>query len=136
MGDELEFDTWAETVPKGLKEDPLWKSRYYQLAMYLYDMAWQDCGVMKKDYRGREVGRQLIRSAGGIAANMEEGYGRGIGTQDHRRIMRIALGEARETQGWYHRSRHLLPKELLAKRLDLINQIVSLLVRAISPRNS
>jgi hypothetical protein len=50
--------------------------------------------------------------------------------------MRIALGEARETQGWYYRCHHLLPEELLAKRLDLANQIISLIVRAISPRNS
>jgi hypothetical protein len=40
---------------------------------------------------------------------MEEAYGRGVGTADDVRILRIALGEGRETQGWYVRARHLIP---------------------------
>lgn len=130
--EELSFDEWVNTVPARLKADPLWESAYYRLAMYLYELVWKDCDVLKSDFRGREIVHQLIRSPGGICANMEEAYGRGIGTPDHIRVLRIALGEARETQGWYLRSRNLLSADKLEKRLDIITQVISLLVKAIS----
>ena len=128
----MSFEKWLESAPQRLQSDPLWQSKYYQQAMYLYDLVWEDCAQLKKDFRGREITKQLIRSAGSICANMEEAYGRGIGTPDHVRILRIALGEARETQGWYMRSRHLLAEDILEQRLDVISQVIALLVRAIS----
>ena len=100
--------------------------------MYLYDLSWQDAGQLKHDFRGREIAKQLINCAGSISANMEEAYGRGVGTSDYRRILRVALGEARETQGWYLRARHILPSETIEHRLDIVNQIISLLVKAVS----
>jgi four helix bundle protein len=129
---ELSFDEWVNSIPPRMKTDPLWESAYYRLAMYLYDLIWNDCESLRKDFRGREVTNQLIRCAGGICVNMEEAYGRGIGSADHIRVLRIALGKARETQGWLFRSRHLLPAEKLTRRLDLINQIISLLVSSIN----
>jgi four helix bundle protein len=99
MSEIADFDEWVEEAPIRLRKDPLWKSIYYRLAMYLYEIVWNDTAILNEDFRGREIARQLIRSAGSICANMEEAFGRGVGTPDHRRIMRIALGEARETQG-------------------------------------
>jgi four helix bundle protein len=98
---------------------------YYQKSLYLYDLAWSDCELLKPDFRGREIIQQLIRSAGGICANLEEAYGRGIGSADYIRVVRIALGEARETQGWYFRSRRLIPEESISRRYDLIAEIIS-----------
>ncbi len=89
--------------PNRLKSDPLWETVYYRKAEYLYDLAWRDCDLLYKDYRGRSIVSQLIRSAGSTSANLEEAYGRGVGTADYVRILRIAFGEARETQGWYFR---------------------------------
>jgi four helix bundle protein len=131
MEKELSFQEWEQTVPERVRCSPLWESTYYRLAMYLYDLAWCDGDALRKDFRGREIASQLIRSTGGICANVEESYGRGLGTPDYVRIIRIALGEARETQGWYFRARHLLPSELLDRRLALIEQIVALLIRNI-----
>jgi len=111
MEKELPFEEWLKTVPEHMKADPLWKSAYYRLAMYLYDLVWLDAVTLNKDFRGREIVHQLVRSAGGVCANMEEAFGRGIGTADYVRIMRISLGELRETQGWYFRSRHILPND-------------------------
>lgn len=34
---ELPFEEWVNTLPASLQSDPLWKSAYYRLAMYLYD---------------------------------------------------------------------------------------------------
>jgi four helix bundle protein len=129
---ELSFEEWQERAPKRLREDPLWASAYYRLAMYLYDLVWIDCERLRMDFRGREIVQQLVRSAGGICANLEEAYGRGVGTADYIRIVRIALGEARETQGWYFRSRHVLSPEILESRLQIIVQIITLLARTIS----
>ena len=95
----ISFAEWIRTAPDCLKSGPLWESIYYQKAMYLYELVWSDCKSLNQDFRGREIVHQLIRSSGSICANIEEAYGRGIGTADYVRIMRIALGEARETQG-------------------------------------
>jgi four helix bundle protein len=132
MAEDLSFDEWLKSVPARVKTDPLRDSTYYRLALYLYDLVWSDCELLKGDFRGREIVHQLVRSSGGICANMEEAYGRGIGTPDHIHVLRIALGEARETQGWYVRSRHLLPGDKLNMRLDLINQVISLIVKSIT----
>lgn len=39
MEKEPIFEEWEETVPLKMRSDPLWKSVYYRLAMYLYDFA-------------------------------------------------------------------------------------------------
>jgi four helix bundle protein len=83
-----------------------------------------------KDVRGRALAEQLIRSAGSICANIEEGYGRGFG-RDYAHFLGYALGSARETQGWYFRSKHLLSSEVLEHRLTLIDEIIALLVKAV-----
>ena len=128
---ELLFEEWVKTLPYSLRNDPLWKSAYYRLAMYLYDLMWIDSVVINKDFRGREIVHQLVRSAGSVCANMEEAYRRGIGTADYVRIMRIALGELGETQGWYFRARHILGSELLEKRIKVIQQTIALTVKVI-----
>lgn len=129
---ELGFDEWQGTVPRSLLSDPLWKSDYYRLAMYLFDLVWLDCELVKRDYRGRSLVGQLIRSASSICANMEEAYGRGVGTADYVRVMRISLGEARETKGHYLRFRHILPADLIARRMKVIDRMIPALVGTIS----
>jgi len=126
------FDEWVLTLPVRLKSEPLWESAYYRLAMYLYDLTWEDCLLLKSDFRGREIVSQLIRSAGSVCANLEEAYGRGVGTSDYIRILRIALGETREMQGWYYRSRHILPNELIEDRMNIINSLIAAIVNTIS----
>lgn len=128
---ELPFEEWVKTLPDSLRNDPLWKSAYYRSAMYLYDLVWIDSAAINKDFRGREIVHQAVRSAGSVCANMEEAYRRGIGTADFVRIMRIALGELGETQGWYFRSRHILSQATLDKRIKVIQQAIALTVTAI-----
>ena len=128
---DLPFVEWVKTLPDSLRNDPLWKSAYYRLAMYLYDLVWIDSAVINKDFRGREIVHQAVRSAGSVCANMEEAYRRGIGTADFVRIMRIALGELGETPGWYFRSRHILSQETLDKRIKVIQKAIALTVTAV-----
>jgi len=80
------------------------------------------------DPRGQAVAKQIIRSAGSISANIEEGCARGLGTKSYLWFLRISLGSARESKGWYYRGRKLLSAKTLEHRLALLDEIIALLV--------
>ena len=124
------FREWQDDVASKIGSSPLWSSIGYQKALFLYDLAWFDCEKLMQDLRGRAIAQQLIRSAGSISANMEEGYGRGLG-RDYARFLGYALGSARETQGWYFRARHLLSEDVITHRMALISEIIALLVTTV-----
>lgn len=125
------FEEWQESVPLRIRNGPLWKSAFYQKALFLYDLCWFDCELLMKDRRGQAIAEQIIRSCGSISANMEEGYGRGFG-KDYARFLKFAIGSARETQGWYLRCRFLLSAEVVEHRLHLCDEIIALLVPTIN----
>ncbi len=127
----MKYDEWLKSVPDEIRDGPIWRFYAYPKSLYLFDLAWIDCESLLKDIRGRTVARQLIRSVGSISANIEEGYGRGLGGKEYGHFLRIALGSARESKGWYFKARHLLPKRLVQSRLALLEEIISLLVTAI-----
>jgi four helix bundle protein len=127
----IPYEEWEFQVPAELRQDSLWKMDVYRLALYLYNLAWEDCGRLTKDRRGRAIADQLIRSAGSICANVEEGYGRGFGKQ-YAQFLRYSLGSARETRGWYYRGRKLLSPEVVQQRHDLLSKIVGLVVIALN----
>ncbi|MCB0037201.1 MAG: four helix bundle protein [Anaerolineales bacterium] len=124
----MKFEDWIKEVPEDVLNDPLWKFETYRKALFLSDLAWFDCGKMMKDERGKAIAQQLSRSAGSVAANIEEGYSRGYG-KDYARFLRIALGSARESRGWYYRGRHLLGQEVVTHRCFLLRDIISGLIQ-------
>jgi four helix bundle protein len=77
----------------------------------------------------------LIRSAGSISANLEEGHGRGYGKQRDW-FFRVAIGSARESKGWYWRAEHLLAKDILDQRLALFDEVLALLVTELQRQQS
>jgi four helix bundle protein len=123
----MNYEEWLENVPTSLTDDSLWNFETYRKALFLSDLAWIDCEGMVNDSRGRAIAWQLLDSAGSVAANIEEGYGRGFG-KDYARFLRIALGSARETRGWYYRGRHLLAPEVTLHRMHMLEEIISGLV--------
>lgn len=125
----MNFEDWQKTVPATIRESPLWKFQVYPKALFLYELVWLDCEKLMKDSRGRAVANQMIDSAGSISANLEEGYGRGFG-KEYAYFQRVALGSARETQGWYFRGRRLFSEEVITHRLRLLDEIISLLVQS------
>jgi four helix bundle protein len=128
MGPYKNYEDWLEQVPERIQQSRLWEFETYRRALFLSDLAWHDSEKLLQDDRGKGIAWQLVRSTGSIAANnIEEGFGRGYG-KDYARFLRIALGSARETQGWYYRGRHLLPMELLDHRLNLLDEIIKNLV--------
>ena len=121
------FDEWLRTVHPRVQGEPIWQSLPYRKALYLYDCVWRDCDALRADVRGKAIVGQLIRCAGSISANLEEGHGRGYGKQRDW-FWTIAIGSARESKGWYWRAHHLLSPNVLDDRLALVDEIIALLV--------
>lgn len=92
----MTYVEWLDEVPRHIQNDPLWDLEIYRKALFFSDVAWYDCDSMFAHELGKPIARQLIRSSGSIAANMEEGFGRGFG-KEYARFLRIALGSARES---------------------------------------
>jgi four helix bundle protein len=83
----------------------------YQLAEVLADDVWNI--VIAWDVFARDtVGKQIVKAADNIGANIAEGTGRGS-YQDNRRFIRIARGSLYETRHWLRRAykRNLLNEE-------------------------
>jgi four helix bundle protein len=95
----------------------------YQLACGLFHDFWSDSEILGKDYRGRELVRQQIRSLDSISANIEEGFGRGFGKELPKHL-KIARGEARESRGRYSRCSHLLSADLIRQRHSTLDHII------------
>lgn len=112
-------------------KDGLENLRFYKIALELYDLCWSDTEILKKDFRGKEIARQIIRSCGSISANIEEGYGRGFG-KEYPHFLRISRGSVRETKGWYQRSKFLLPEEIITKRTIIIDEIIAMTTSTIT----
>lgn len=129
----MDYEEWKEQVPACLKEDALWQFDAYRKALFLFDLTWADCELLKGDLRGRVIWSQLIRSAGSISANMEEGYGRGF-SKDRDHYLRIALGSARETRGWFFRCRHIISRDMLDQRIKHSSEIIALLITEIQKK--
>ena|SRR5688572_20299855 len=87
------------------------KLRVYLLAEELADSVWdivQTWNAFARD----TVGKQIVRSADSVGANISEGYGRGT-YPDNRRFVRMARGSLYETRHWLRR----------AYRRKLLNQV-------------
>lgn len=102
----------------------------YQLARRLFDDFWNDSEILSKDFRGRELVKQQIRSLDSVCANMEEGFGRGFGKELPQHL-KISRGEARESRGRYERCNRLLPPETIAQRVSALSRIIGGLSKTI-----
>ena len=70
--------------------------RIYQLAETLADKVWNI--AVKWDFFAKDtVGKQLVRAADSVGANIAEGSGRGS-NQDYKRFLKIARGSLNETR--------------------------------------
>ncbi len=97
--------------------------RVYNLSEQLADQIW-DIVVGWEYFAKDTVGKQIVRSADSIGANIAEGEGRGS-FQDNRRFCRIARGSLQETQHWLRRAfkRNLLTKEQVEALKPLIEKL-------------
>lgn len=99
------------------------KLRVYKLAETLADGIWVVVGSW--DYLAKNtVGKQIVRAADSIGANIAEGTGRGT-PQDNRRFIRMARGSLYETQHWLRRAykRGLLTEQQIASLKSIIGEL-------------
>lgn len=112
-------------------DDPLMRYPFYVKALAFYEHVMEDTERRIADERWKVIVKQLVRSAGSISANIEEGYGRGT-SQEFAYRLKIARGEAYECGGWYRRSAKFLPRDLIAARRKEAGEIVALLTANIN----
>jgi four helix bundle protein len=97
--------------------------KVYQLAEQLADEVW-DVALTWNAFAKDTTGKQLVRSADSIGANIAEGTGR-YNYQDNRRFIRIARGSLYETHHWLRRAyrRKLLTAEQVNRLKELITNL-------------
>src|ERR1051325_905615 len=99
------------------------KLRVYRLSEHLADRIWN---VVKAwDYLAKDtVGKQIIRAADSIGANIAEGTGRGT-LEDNRRFIRMARGSLYETRHWLRRAykRKLLNQQQVADLKPILSEL-------------
>ena len=97
--------------------------RVYQLSENLADKIW-DIVIGWDNFAKDTVGKQIVRSADSVGANIAEGEGRGS-FQDNRRFIKIARGSLQETQHWLRRAfkRNLLTKEQVETLKPMIEKL-------------
>jgi len=97
--------------------------KVYQLAERLADRVW-DVVIQWSPLARDTVGKQLIRTADSIGANIAEGDGRGT-FPENRRFVRIARGSLNETQHWLRRAfkRELLDHKQVATLKPLVEEL-------------
>jgi four helix bundle protein len=102
---------------------PFEQLEVYQLAEKISDEVWSV--VLSWDNFAKDtVGKQLVRAADSIGANIAEGNGRGS-FQDNRRFIRIARGSLNETKHWLRRAfkRELLTQAQIATLKPLLDEL-------------
>jgi four helix bundle protein len=126
----------SEMVPLKSPNKGFENLRVYQLSEKLSDSIWKIArgwDQLAKD----TIGRQLIRAADSIGANIAEGTGRGS-FQDNRRFVRNARGSLYETRHWLRRAharRLLSVEEVKAVKpiLDELGPKLNAYLRSIGP---
>jgi len=110
----------------------------YKLAEKLSDQIW-DIIALWDHFAKDTVGKQLVRAADSVGANIAEGSGRGS-YQDNRRFVRIARGSLNETKHWLRRAfrRKLLADDQVTALKPLLDELAPRLnayLRSIGPTN-
>jgi len=99
------------------------KLEVYRLSEKLADIVWKLVHRWN-GFARTTVGRQLVRAADSIGANIAEGYGRGT-TADHRRFVRVARGSLYEAKHWLRRAfrRQLLAEQEVSQIRPLLDEL-------------
>jgi len=110
--------------------DNLAKFGAYVKALELFDAVVEDLTALSRRTECSRLVAQQLASADSIAANIEEGYGRGS-PKDYSHFLIIARGSAQETAGRYLRLRHWLPSGIPERRVALCDEIIAILTASI-----
>ncbi len=95
----------------------------YRLAFEFSNEVWRE--VVKWDYFAKDtVGKQFVKAADSISANIAEGFGR-YSKKDKVRFYRISMGSLEETEDWIRKStvRELITEDLSSAYLNSLLQL-------------
>lgn len=97
--------------------------KVYQLAEILADHIWHVVAIWP-NFAKDTIGKQIVRSADSVGANIAEGTGRGT-YQDNRRFVRIARASLYETRHWLRCAykRNLLTEEEVERLKPIIDEL-------------
>lgn len=99
----------------------------YQMAEELADKVWNIC--LGWDYFAREtVGRQFVKAADSISANLAEGHGR-FHYSDRLNFCYYARGSLQETKSWLSKA---VRRGLISKQENDIRSIIEILPKKLN----
>jgi four helix bundle protein len=102
----------------------------YGKALELFDLVAADVQALSAKYELTKLLAQQLASADSIAANIEEGYGRGS-KRDYSHFLIIARGSAQETLGRCKRLTHWLDSPRTEQETALLSEIIAILTASI-----
>ena len=111
----------------------------YREAMRIGEAIWSF--VVGWDYFAKDtVGKQVVRSADSIAANISESYGR-FHFKENQKFCYHSRGSTQETQTWIEKAvrRNLIPDDVsrdLYRDLDVFKKRFNAYIRTIGPVDS
>ena len=111
----------------------------YQLSERLANAVWGTVAGWKQFERDT-LGKQLVRAADSVGANIAEGYGRGNGP-DHRRFLKIARGSTYEVKHFLRLAFHrgLVDEKEVASLKPILDELpprLNAYIRAVCRRRS
>jgi len=99
----------------------------YQMAEDLSDRVWEIC--IKWDYFAKDtIGKQLVRAADSISANLAEGHGR-YHFNDRLKYYYYARGSLEETKSWISKA---IRRNLIKTDISEINHALELLPKKLN----
>ena len=99
----------------------------YQMAEELADKVWNIC--IAWDYFAKDtIGKQLVRAADSISANLAEGHGR-YHFKDRLNFCYYARGSLEETKSWLFKA---MRRRLISSDNNGINQIIEILPKKLN----
>ena len=99
----------------------------YQMAEDLSDSVWEIC--INWDYFTKDtIGKQLVRAADSISANLAEGHGR-YHFNDRLKYCYYARGSLEETKSWISKA---IRRKLIKTEISEINHAIELLPKKLN----
>jgi four helix bundle protein len=119
------YEEWELSVPRCFQEDSLWRVRAYRLALFLGDLVWHDAEKLAAKRWTQGMAGQLLDAVTSMSSNIAEGYSRNTG-RERARFYEFALGSARESRGWYSKSRRAFGDRVANHRMEVTTEILRL----------
>jgi four helix bundle protein len=102
----------------------------HRKAIELFDLVVADIAPLASRFELGKLVAQQLASADSVAANIEEGFGRGS-KKDYAHFLVMARGSAQETLGRSQRLAHWLKPSVVAKHKALCEEIIAILTATI-----